>query len=60
MPIEVVAYPSPPNPPGVKVLLGPPIRVTVPPGTPPGTQVSVQVSDSSVPPQSVPVTNTVA
>jgi hypothetical protein len=57
-PYEVTAYPSPPNPPGVRIHAGPPVRVTVPPGTPPGTTVTVDVQDGATPPQTVPVSNT--
>ena len=54
-PYEFQAYPSPPNPPGVVVTPGNPASVTVPPGTPPGTMVTVMVTDSSSPPQTVTV-----
>ena len=59
-PYEVTANPSPPNPPGVRIITGPPVRVLVPSSTPPGTQVTVTVQDSSTPPLIVPVTNTSA
>lgn len=49
-PYTIEAKPSPPNPPGVVVDEGPPIRVTVPPDTPSGTRVQVVVTDSSTPP----------
>lgn len=50
---------SPPSPPGTEVILGPPMRVTVPPGTPSGTVVQLEVKDSSDPPQVAPVDNQV-
>lgn len=59
-PYTVTPLPSPPNPPGVEVDMGPPIRVTVPDDTPPGTVIRLTVTDSSIPPQSAPVTAYVA
>lgn len=50
--------PSPPNPPGVYVDSAG--HLSVPPGTPPDTTVSVIVYDSSKPPQSVQVTTQTA
>ena len=57
-PYEFTPAPSPPNPPGVVILLGPPVGVMVPVSTPPGTTVTVIVTDSSMPPQTVPVSDT--
>lgn len=55
-PYTVTPMPSPPNPPGVTVDMGPPIRVTVPADTPSGTIVRVVITDSSTPSQSCPCT----
>jgi hypothetical protein len=59
-PYTATPLPSPPNPPGVIVNNGPPITVTVPPSTEPGTMIYIRVCDSSVPPDCITVTNTVA
>ena len=56
-PYHYVPLPCPPNPPGVTGI-GP--WITVPPNTPRGTPVYVQVTDSSTPPQTTVVTDTVA
>jgi hypothetical protein len=54
-PYTVTPLPSPPNPPGVGVDMGPPIHVTVPEDTPSGTVIRLTVTDSSTPPQISPV-----
>jgi hypothetical protein len=59
-PYTVTALPSPPNPEGVEVDPGPPVKVTCPPGTPAGTVVQVEVTDSSTPtPQACPASGRV-
>lgn len=49
-----------PDPPGVTVQVnGNVATVTVPPGTPPGSEIKVQVSDASQPPESSPTVNVI-
>lgn len=60
-PFTYTPRPSPPNPPGVQVSPnGDTADVTVPEDTPSGTGVTVEVTDSSEPPQRVTVGSTVA
>ena len=51
--------PTPPNPPGVTIDLGPPVLVTVPEDTPHWTPVLVFVTDSSEPAETVPAISVV-